>query len=266
MRKLLAIFGGFCLALISLYSYGATGCFAQADQGLRERAQAFWDARVREDWAVLYQYLPASARGEASVDDFTTWSKKNTPFRYLSFELEQVETAKDLGWVKVVSAAQVSGFTQLAPRKTESWQPWQKTDGSWIPVPAKELADVPSRPPSMRPAEEEANLTKRADDFWQAKEQEQWGLIYAYCDPEFRKTVSQEEFLGKKSRYIYVTHSVDWVEVTGDTAKVMVTYLTRPSDPHLSKAEPVGDAAVEEWIKIEGVWYRSIQNKSLGGS
>jgi len=261
MKKLLAIFAGFCLTLMSLH--GAPAYSAQSDQGLRERAQTFWDARVREDWAVLYQYLPGADRSQTGLDEFAAFSKKNTPFRYLSFELGHTETAGDLGWVKVVSTAQVTGVSQVPPRKTESWQLWEKIGGNWFPLPAKRLEEAPSRPPSMRPASDEAALTKRANEFWEAKEKEQWGLLYGYCDPEFRKAVSQEEFLQKKARYVYVAHAVDWAEVTGDRGKVRVTCLVRPNDPYLSKVEPADDSSVEDWVKIDGVWYRSIPKSSL---
>jgi hypothetical protein len=262
MKRLLAIFAGFSLTLMSLLNAAGP---AQADQGLRERAQAFWDARVREDWAVLYQYLPTSGKSQEGLDEFITFSKKNTAFKYLSFELKETETAGDLGWVKLVCMAQPKGVSNVPPRKTETWQLWEMKDGNWVPVPTKQLAEAPSRPPSMRPAAEEAELTKRVNEFWEAKEKEQWGLIYEYCDPEFRKAVSQEEFLQKKAQYYYVAHSVDWTEVTGDKGKVKVTYLIRPTDPYLSKVEPADDTFIEDWIKIEGVWYRLIPKESLGG-
>jgi hypothetical protein len=263
MKKLLAIFAGFCLTVMSLY--GAPGCFAQADKGLKERAQAFWDARVREDWAVLYRYQPGSDKSQAGLDEFTAFNKKNSVFRFLSFELGQTETAGDLGWVKVVSTAQPTGVSHVAPKTTESWQLWEKVSGDWFPIPAKRLSEVPSRPPSMRSAADEAELTKRANDFWEAKEKEQWDLLYAYCDPEFRKTISKEEFQQKKAQYIYVTHSVDWAEATGDRGKVKVTSLIRPNDPYMSKVAPVSDSGVEEWVKIEGVWYRSLPTEKAGG-
>jgi hypothetical protein len=262
MKKLLAILGGFCLILMSLH--GAPGCLAQGDQGLRERAQAFWDARVREDWAVLYRYLPVSDRSQVGLDEFTTFSKEKNPFRFLSFELGEMETAGELGWVKQVYTVQATGVSDVPPRKIENCQVWEKIDGNWFPISEKRRAEVPSRPPSMRPAAEEADLTKRVNEFWEAKEKEQWGLLYAYCDPEYRKTVSQEEFLGKKALHVYVAHSVEWAEVTGDRGKVRVTYLIRSSDPYLSKAAPEDDAIVEDWVKSEGVWYRLIPKKNPG--
>jgi hypothetical protein len=264
MKKLLAILAGFCLTLMSLH--GAPACFAQADQGLKERAQAFWDARGRQDWTVLYQYQPGADRSQAGLDEFTAFSKKNAPFRFLSFELEHTETAGDLGWVKVACTARVAGYGDLPPKTTsETWQVWEKIEGNWFPVPAKQLEELPSRPPSVRSAEDEAALTKRANDFWEAKEKEQWGLLYEYCDPEFRKTVSQEEFLQKKARYVYVAHSVVWTEVTGDKGKVKVTSLIRPNDPYLTKIEPKEDSSFEDWIKVEGIWYRSIPKSSFQG-
>jgi hypothetical protein len=258
MMKLVTIFGVVFLMLASLS--GVPNCLAQADQALKERAQSYWDAQVRQDWAVLYQYLTPYAQSQVGPEEFTASTKEKQPFRFLSFELVKTETAGDLGWVDLISTAQAAGFS-FPPVKTETWEQWEKIDGTWYPIEPKRRAEAPSLPPSLRPALEEAALTKRADDFWTAKEKEQWDILYDFCDPEFRQTISKEEFLKKKAHYIYVTHSVEWAEVTGDRGKVRVAYLFRSSDPYLSKLQPVGETLVEDWIKKDGAWYRLMPKK-----
>jgi len=257
MKKVFVVLGVVWLLMM----YASPGLPAQEDQGLQERAKIFWDARVRGDWAVLYEYLPPSSQGGTSRDQFAESGKKKSAFRFLSFEIRKAETAGGLGWVDVVSTAQAVGTT-LPPKTTETWEQWEKIDGKWYPIDPKRRGEAPLVPPSLRPAEEEAALKKRVDELWSAKEKEQWGLLYAYCDPEFRKTVSQEEFLQKRPYYIYVDHTVEWAEVNGDLGKARVDYLIRPSDPYLSKAEPLDQTTVEKWVKKDGVWYLLVPEKS----
>jgi len=259
MKKSIILLAGLCLALVGLYA--APACAAQEDEALKNRAQAYCDAQVKQDWKVLYRYLPPSARDQVSEDQFTELSKQKMGIRYLSFELEKAETAGDIGWVKLVQTAMPEGFKSVEPMKTERWEPWKKIEGEWYPIPAKEREAAPSRPPSERSATEEATLTKRADEFWGAMEKNEWGIIYTYLEPDFRKTTSLGAWLGKKPFYIYVGHSVEWAEVTGDRGKVMVVYLVRPSDPYQSKMEPLDQTIVENWVRIEGVWYRLVPQK-----
>jgi len=256
---MIAVLGGLILALMSLNV--TRGYPAQADQVLMKRAHAFWDAVAREDWTALYQYMPPSSRTQISLDQFTASNKKKSTFHYLSFKLKKAETDGDLGWVKLVLTTEVKDLPSIPPVTTEKWEQWQKIDGNWFPIPHKRREEAPSRPPSVRSRAEEAALAKRVDEFWDAMEKEQYGLIYEFLDPEFRKGISQEEFSKKKAKSLYVAHTVQWAEVTGNLGKVRIAYLSHPNDPYVSKAEPQGSTIVQDWIKINGVWYQTVAAK-----
>jgi hypothetical protein len=246
---------GLALVVLGVCLAGA----AQTEQELLgQRAREFWEARVKGDWAVVYDYLSAGEREKLDKEAFVAGSKENAPFRYLSYKLGGIETEGDLGWVEVRYAVQITRYPELAAKEMNIWQLWRKADGSWLPSPKQDAQEVPTRP-QLRNSAEEPLLAKRVDGFWQAKEQQDWGRIYEYCDPAYRGRVSREEFLQMKARHLYVSHKTDWVEVLGDRGRSKVTYMYKPNDPSLAKVDPVAESAIEGWIKVDGEWYRFIQ-------
>ncbi|MFZ2447316.1 MAG: hypothetical protein WAW37_13235 [Syntrophobacteraceae bacterium] len=255
MKKPFAILPGIWLLFVWCLLFPSP---AMAKQDFRDRVQAFWDAQVVNDPKVLYQYLPIEERDRIGSEDFVTASRKKSPLHFLNFRLVECETASELGWAHVVYDASLAEFAEYPPRHIDLWQTWERQDGEWLPVSARRKDDVPRLPPRMRPAEEEQLLGKRVDEFWAAKEREDWGMVYSYCDPEFRNSVSSEEFLGKSALFTYLSHAIEWAEVTGEKARVKVVSLMRRNDPHLSKAAPVTESVVEDWVKDCGQWYRLV--------
>jgi len=244
-----------CLACLS----AGGGTFALDTAGaLRERANKFWDARVRQDWGVLYDFLSPSERDKGTRDQFVSQGKEKAPFRYLSYHLGEVETAGDLGWVLTEFEARAVKFDKLPSRRVSQWQVWQKNNAEWYPLTEGRSELAPSLPPRLRPAAEEARLLKRADEFWEAREKQQWGVIYQYCDPGFRQRVPAEEFLQMKALNLYLFHALEWAEVAGDRGRVRITYRYRSSDPGLAKLDPEEVSVVEDWVKMTDEWYRNV--------
>ena len=239
------------------------GIFAQEKDVdvLKERAKTFWEARLKGDWATVYRYLPPAEKRGFTEEQFVSFRKEKGPFRYLSSELGRLEITGDLGWVEVRYAIQPAGFPEYPPRNMHLWQIWQKRDHNWFPLPRSKYTQVPKNPPHLRSAEEEALLSERVNEFWEAKEKEDWQFIYQQLDPHFRSKVSAEEFMSKEARYLYLSHRVDWAEVVEDHGRVRVTYTSRLLDPTLTKLSPVENSEVEEWIKVNGRWYRHIPEK-----
>jgi len=251
--KTLALFS--CV-MISL----SGGVLAQQKPGqaLKEPAKDFWEARIKGDWATVYRYLSPMDKDKFTQDQFVSSRKEKGPFRYLSYKLGDVEIAGQLGWVEVSYTVEPVGFANYPARHMHIWQVWQEMDDRWYPVPASQRAEVPKKPPHMRPAEEEASLIRRAHEFWNAKEREDWLLIYQYLDPAFTSEVSSEEFLEKTALFSYLSHRVEWAEVTGDRGRVKLTYACRLKDPSLAKSDPIETGVVEEWIKVNSHWYRQL--------
>jgi len=256
MKKRLATVILFCcLAWLT----GEDGTFALDTAGvLGERANTFWDARVRQDWGVLYEFLSPSERDQATKERFVSQSKAKAPFRYLSYHLGEVETAGDLGWVKTEFEAKAVKFDRLPSRRVSQWQVWQKSNAEWCPLADGRSELAPGLPPRLRPAAEEARLLKRADEFWEAREKQHWGVVYEYCDPGFRQRVPAEEFLQMKAMNLYLLHALEWAEVAGDRGRVRITYRYRSSDPGLAKLDPDEISVVEDWVKVDDEWYRSV--------
>ena len=85
-----------------------------------------------------------------------------------------------------------------------------------------------------------------------------WGAIYDMLDPVFREKTPKEDFLRGTSRFLFLSHAVDWLEVTGRGARVKVSFLQKLNDPTLHKLDPEAMATVEPWIKIDGEWFRDM--------
>ncbi|ABA57240.1 hypothetical protein [Nitrosococcus oceani] len=252
----------FCLSFMGLG-------FAQ-DQGeeaaLKDRASVFWKARVQEDWATVYNFLPSETRSKTAKEQFVAFRQKKGPFRYLSSEIGKVAVAGDKGWVELHYTAQPYNYPEISPDRIEMWEPWQIREKQWYPVPPQLREQMPKLPPHLRPAEEEAALSRRADEFWKAKEAQNWDLIYRFLEPSYRAEVSKAEFLSKQSLFVYVTHRFEWVEVRGNQGRVNVVYSRKLNDPTLYKLQPEEDSMIAEWVKVDGVWYRHVELPSGGES
>ena len=245
------------VSVLLALSIGAPAVAENDQAGLRTEAEKFWEARVKGDWLVLYDYLPAAEMQQGSREEFAVWSKDNQPFQYVSYKLGTVETDANFGWVQVGYSAKLPKYPSLPAREMEIWQVWRKVGDGWKLVPQQQANDFPV-PIHRRNAAEEAVLAKRAEAYWQARAEQDLGRLYGYCDPAFRGRVSREEFLQKKARYLYLSHRIDWTEVVGDQGRVRVSYSYKPNDPSLSKLEAEQESTMEAWVKVDGEWYRHI--------
>ncbi len=239
------------------FALASLGADQDASQSLTERAQTFWDARVKGDWGAVYSFLSAEEKARFSKEEFVNYRKEQGPFRFHSAKIEDVAQTDDLGWVKVEYSIQSAVFADLPAENVQKWDIWQKRDGQWYPILKKAYRkSVPQLPPKMRSAQEEASLAQRANELWKAKEKEDWVLIYRYLEPSFRENVPSEEFQKSKALSSYLSHSLEWVEVIGDQGRVKVTYTHKLNDPTLTKSEPEADEMIEEWIRVDGEWFR----------
>lgn len=225
---------------------------------LREQVKAFWEARVKGDWATVYDYLFENERMGLTKEKYVEQSKERGPWRYLHYKMGAVETDEDVGWVDIEFAAEPVLFPGIKPKLVKRWEQWEKVDGKWLVVTGKHTQELPQLPPSLRPVKEEKAVKARADEFWKAREKNDYARVYELCSPDMRKKVSRAEFLGKKAMYLYSAHKVLWAEVNGDTAIVRTVFEYRPNDPSVSKMDPQEDFAMQDWIKVDGQWYLDV--------
>ena len=248
------------LLTLDLLAVGSLQAAQDERKALTERATALWQARVKGDWATAFDFLSDTEKRGGTKEQYIAFSKEKGPFHYLSYKLGDVEVDGDVGWVKTAYEVEPTRFPGLTPSKLDLWQVWEKRDGQWFPVPNARLQDVPKLPPRLRPLKEESAVTARANEFWQAREKEDYKSVYQYCPPAFREKVTAEEFLSKKALNVYLGHSILWAEVTGDHAKLRVAVDYRPNDPNLTKMEPTRETILQEWIKVNNQWYLDIRD------
>lgn len=246
--------------LLSVALAGPLLAAQDESKDLREHAKAFWEARVKGDWAKVYDFLSESEQAGLTKEKYVEQNKQRGPWRYLNYKMGSVEAADGLGWVDIEYAAEPVLFPGIKPKLVKRWEQWEKEDGKWLTVTGKRIQELPQLPPSLRPLKEEKAVIARAEEFWKAREKNDYAKVYQLCSPSFRKKVPAAEFLGKKALNIYVGHQVLWAEVQEDKATVRTAYEYRPNDPNVSKMDPREEVAMQGWIKVDGQWYLDISD------
>jgi hypothetical protein len=68
--------------------------------------------------------------------------------------------------------------------------------------------------------------------------------------------VSLDEFLNIRSKFLYLSPKVEWVEADGrGNARASVSFAYRINDPAVSKAKPQPSSVIEPWARVDGEWY-----------
>ena len=239
---------------------------AEDAKTLKDRVQKFWEARVQDQWEVVFDLMSLEEQQMANDrEKFAAYQREKGWFKYTDVKLGEAFVDKDLGWVEVTFTTGLRQYPAMPPQTSTLWDVWRKVDGTWRPVPQPLLEQFPKRPPAVRSAEDETALTARVHALWNARQAQDWGTIYDMLDPVYRAANPKEEFLKRRSKYRYLRHKIEWVEVNGAQARGKVYFQQILNDPTLHKLEPPDEAAIEPWAKIDGQWYR-VMEKPKGGS
>jgi hypothetical protein len=120
------------LALLALPLAAEEIAKAEPDMGLKARGQAFWEARVKEDYGVQYGLLEPKVRRQMSLTDYI---KAQGPLRYLEARIEgvQIDEAKAVLTVRTMIRIK---YPPLDRRKQEVVvrEEWVKRQGEWYRV------------------------------------------------------------------------------------------------------------------------------------
>lgn len=122
-----ALLGGIALAMFGL----TTGCASlqPPEESLRERAQAFWDARKAGDEVTTYRYEEISLNPQMTLQKYL---QSRGGIRYVDVELKDIEL-KDATHADVI--LRMSYLLPEAGIKTplagEVRDPWIRIDGQW---------------------------------------------------------------------------------------------------------------------------------------
>lgn len=248
-------------AAVWLFATAVATTLAAADDvaDLKANATRFWEARVQGDWKTVYALMPPEEIAQAGTADvFVTYQQTQGPFRYSQATIHDVVVEQDLGWVRVEFVSSPRFYPTVDPTVVDTWQVWQKRE-SWRPVARGLAGQFPTRPRKVRPAAEETALSTRVDEEWNAHRAGDYAKIYELLDPAYRAATPREEFLARKARYHYLRHTVEWAEVNGDCGRARIAFTRKLNDPTLYKEEPEEVTAFENWLKIDGQWFRDMK-------
>jgi len=226
---------------------------------LRSRVEAYWAAKQKEDWDALFEFQEPQIRRETKQDRFVAWSESEAPMRVHSFEVSQVQAEGEFGWAYVPYRASVRRFKDIPPRDVYTWQKWRLVDGEWYPVEREDLLPTIPEAPATRDAGEEKRLRERYEQTWQARVRRDWERVYQFSDPRDHGIVDLDDFAESEALFEYIRHDVYWVQVIGDNGKIRVNYHHKVTDPSLTNLPSQDLVVVENWIKVDGEWYRDLK-------
>lgn len=235
--------------------HSATTPSAPAD--LQARATRYWEAKRAEDWTVLYDYLDPVDVAGSTADEYVAWAKEKEPFQIQSYQIQEVIPSGTMAWVHVTYRTTLRRFPNVDAQDAEQWQKWRVVDGRWYPVRSREVADYPE-PPVKRDAAAESELRERFLQTWKLRKERNWDELYTYTDPRDHSTVFPDEFASSEGAFEYLDLEILWVEVIGTDGRVRARYHHKVNDPNLTKLGARDIFVVENWVKVDGQWYRDL--------
>ena len=230
---------------------------------LAAAAARLWDARVAENWAVVYEYQQFRQATDTTPEQFTEWSKKNEPFVIRNYTIERQVEDGDFGWVEVSYLTSVRQFPDVAPTQTVRTEKWQRLDGKWKLVPSLELDQYPA-PPFARDLDAEKELRARFEQSWQARVDRDWIALYEMTDPADRKEISQEHFAEAQEVQVFLSYDLKWLEAVNNIGRLHLAITHKINDPNLTKLPPTEILIDEFWVKRDGQWYLDLNKGSSG--
>jgi hypothetical protein len=132
------------------------------------------------------------------------------------------------------------------------------------PAGAAESSADPRAPASPLPAAEVDRLRERAGLFWAARmagdTKGQWELL----EPRGRNRVSPADYAPRAGVVKYLGFQVEDATVDGFFATVKVRLLVQITPPTMQrqrKIQPSSHLVTDRWVRIGGVWYRSLEQE-----
>lgn len=231
---------------------------------LRTNAAEYWQAREAEDWAKLYEILSPEDLAGFSQQEFVKNKQQYEKLRYSAVKVQDVQVDGDYGWVDVSYRYSPKGYEGLPPKEARIWDVWRKENGVWRPLSPPRLMEAPKLPPTLRSRDEETVLARRIEQFWVAREAQDWAALYPLLEPAYRALQSEQEFLKMRAMYLYLSHKLEWTEVDkgSESGRAKINYTYKYNDPNVSKMAPQEDVAVEEWVKVNNEWFRRVAAQS----
>jgi hypothetical protein len=126
-----------------------------------------------------------------------------------------------------------------------------------MPVPPQLAEDFPDSP-ARRDLSAEPRLRDRFEEAWAARCDRNFELVYQLSDPRDHADVPFEQFEEAVSVADYSDVQIIWLQVIEQQGRVRVKFNAKRRDPNLTKLPPQEIVALEDWIKVDGQWYRDL--------
>ena len=132
-RRLHALLGTLAsVALLALPLAAEEGAKAAPDDGLQARGQAFWEARIKQDYAAQYGLLEPKVRREMSL---TNYIQAQGPLQYLEARIEGVQIDEAKGVLTVRTLIRIKHpLLDKRTQETVVHETWVKRQGAWYRV------------------------------------------------------------------------------------------------------------------------------------
>lgn len=120
------------LALLALPLMAAemTKPSAEVERALKERAEVFWQAKVREDYATQYSLLEPKVRRHLSLTDYI---KQQGPVQYLTASVDAVNVDEAQGsvTVRIRFSIKLGALVNLHNQGKTLQDAWVRRSGEW---------------------------------------------------------------------------------------------------------------------------------------
>ncbi len=223
---------------------------------LRDRVDGLWKARVSGDCPTVQKFEDPRTPGGMHRDEYIKFCQEREPFLYKSYNVVDIQSDRDWGWVDVKYSSVIRGHENIPARESTLNERWQRYNKQWFLVPKDKQDRMPSTP-KVRNMKEEPKLQARFMQTWEARKANDWKKLYELLDPKDRETIPLKEYSEGEAKFDILKADLQWVEVIGEKGRVLVDYLAKPSDIKL--IDPINVPKFEDWILVNGEWYRDIK-------
>ncbi len=104
------------LTLLALPLVAQETAKVEREESLKARGQAFWEARIKEDYAAQYGLLEPKVRRQMSL---TNYIQAQGPLQYLEAHIERVEIDEAKGVLTVRTQIRIN--TRCSSARNNSW-------------------------------------------------------------------------------------------------------------------------------------------------
>jgi len=103
---------------------------AAEERRLASRANAFWQAKRRQDWASIHEYLEPDYQAKVPLEEFL---ERKAMFAYLDHRLEWTEVIGNEGRVKIAYTHKLNdpSVSKMEPKESANIEAWIKVGGQW---------------------------------------------------------------------------------------------------------------------------------------